>query len=312
MTVEARYEVLGVPLILECEDARLAAVADDCLLRHAGSCHEPPLRLRIDTVEKSAVECQALDVPQFGVEGAKLWIRNDTCDAWADKSIGAAQADVCASQRFFERGFPVTLVETLALFLAFGRRPITLHASALVLENRCVLLTGDEGTGKSTTAYACLRAGMTLVSDDVVYQSPTALPRYVWGHPASLYLLPDASSLFLELVGMAEVVRLNGERKIRVPVLSKYPGRTAPGHLVHGIVCLNRIHAKRSVFRTVSRETLAHSLTAFKGNVELSRPAMWEAAQRLADGPSAALEMGSDPDEVARAVIAWTRSLPEW
>ncbi len=45
------------------------------------------------------------------------------------------------------------------------------HAAALVQDGRAVLITGQGGTGKSSTALACLQSGMGYIGDDYVLLS---------------------------------------------------------------------------------------------------------------------------------------------
>ncbi len=45
-------------------------------------------------------------------------------------------------------------------------RPLTLHASAVALQGRALLITGPSGSGKSGLALALMALGARLVSDD--------------------------------------------------------------------------------------------------------------------------------------------------
>lgn len=50
-----------------------------------------------------------------------------------------------------------------------GRGDIVLHGSSVAVdENRAVVFLGDNGTGKSTLAAACISAGHEIVNDDVI------------------------------------------------------------------------------------------------------------------------------------------------
>ncbi|MBZ9821132.1 HPr kinase/phosphorylase [Mesorhizobium sp. CA4] len=62
--------------------------------------------------------------------------------------------------------FPL-LGPVMALAL-HGRGLLVLHASAIAVGGRSVILMGDKGAGKSTTAGAMIRAGHRLLTDDVV------------------------------------------------------------------------------------------------------------------------------------------------
>jgi hypothetical protein len=94
-----------------------------------------------------------------------------------------------------------------------------LHAAAVGTEAGGVLLLGSGGAGKSTSALACLQAGMALVSDDYTLvrlggSVPTA-------HPA--FAIAKAGLASLELLGSGLDARAAGARldwrgKRRLPI----------------------------------------------------------------------------------------------
>ncbi|MBN1413644.1 MAG: hypothetical protein JW973_00980 [Bacteroidales bacterium] len=51
--------------------------------------------------------------------------------------------------------------------LMHQRRLLPLHASTVIFKDKCLLIAGISGTGKSTLAIALLKAGGILVADDV-------------------------------------------------------------------------------------------------------------------------------------------------
>nr|WP_315051096.1 hypothetical protein [uncultured Brevundimonas sp.] len=59
---------------------------------------------------------------------------------------------------------------------------LTLHGSAVALSAGVVIFLGDKGAGKSTTAAALIRAGKSLLTDDIVAldcgSTPTLYPAY--------------------------------------------------------------------------------------------------------------------------------------
>ena len=89
-------------------------------------------------------------------------------------------------------------VHLLGLPLAaalFFRGAVALHASAVVLDGRALLVAGRSGSGKSTTTAAALAAGAALLSDDLCTLTPTPSgwmvePGYPW-----LRLSPDTGRL---------------------------------------------------------------------------------------------------------------------
>jgi hypothetical protein len=84
-----------------------------------------------------------------------------------------------------------------------------LHASALEVGGRALLLVGSEGAGKSTTAAALLRRGHAVLSDDVAPLSESedtfwvspGLPRLLLGAESARALWGDASAVPPQFLG---------------------------------------------------------------------------------------------------------------
>ena len=92
---------------------------------------------------------------------------------------------------------------------------LVLHASAVVREGKCAIFLGDKGAGKSTTAFAMIKAGYTLLSDDVVAITfdeagqPRVLPAF-----NQVKLLDDAATKFgLDLSEAAQIHPLVEKRR---------------------------------------------------------------------------------------------------
>lgn len=133
------------------------------------------------------------------------------------------------------------VIECLALLLASWRDRTPVHAGAVVHAGRAVLLVGTSTAGKSTLCYACLRAGLQLLAEDVVYVGLRGGLR-LWGNPRSIHLLPDARRLFPELADCTPEIQANGKRKLAIDVAAfgadrvrRYADRAA--------VCLIQRHA---------------------------------------------------------------------
>lgn len=103
---------------------------------------------------------------------------------------------------------------TWALLTRFDRQPF--HAAALAVDDAVLLLAGGTGSGKSTLAYAAARAGIEVLTDDIVFLQSTPAIR-VWGMPAPVRLLPDAAAHFDELAGIDPVQLHNGKKKVVAP-----------------------------------------------------------------------------------------------
>ncbi|HEU0299242.1 MAG TPA: hypothetical protein VFR37_07310, partial [Longimicrobium sp.] len=60
-------------------------------------------------------------------------------------------------------------MEMLALWLLTGLDREPLHAAGVVRGRTALLLAGPSGVGKSTLAYAALRSGLRVLSEDTVF-----------------------------------------------------------------------------------------------------------------------------------------------
>jgi hypothetical protein len=112
--------------------------------------------------------------------------------------------------------FRVRVLESVVLFLVTraGRHPV--HAAAIVRGSAALLLAARSGTGKSTLAYAAMRAGFRVLSEDAVYLQLD--PFRVWGVPRRIHLTPDSARFFPELASVPSVVLANGKTKLPVEV----------------------------------------------------------------------------------------------
>lgn len=80
--------------------------------------------------------------------------------------------------------------------LLFQRGETPLHASAVATDAGAIVIAGDSGAGKSTTARALLRRGCRFLSDDLVRLDPATL--LVQPGRPSLKLSAQAASAFGE------------------------------------------------------------------------------------------------------------------
>jgi hypothetical protein len=123
----------------------------------------PPLELN-DAVASHGDPADALRVESGG--GRFLRYESDRTVLWLDRELDRVVGWVGAAERLnqYERGRPLHAL--LGPWLA-QRGLRILHAGLVAVGTRGVLLPGPPRSGKTTTALACTRAGMSCVGEDV-------------------------------------------------------------------------------------------------------------------------------------------------
>jgi hypothetical protein len=89
-------------------------------------------------------------------DGVQFWLDREGKSLWA----------VWPSTSTLDDTASYLLGPVLGLLLRL-RGVTCLHASAVSIDNRCVVFVGEEGAGKSTTAAALAQQGFGVISDDV-------------------------------------------------------------------------------------------------------------------------------------------------
>lgn len=124
-----------------------AAEADVRIVRGEGLSSHTEL-LRSDVVTDEHVMFRVEDLAVFRISSGKL-IEVELLKEQPDRDIGIFLMGSCMGAILVQRGF------------------MLLHGSCVTDGKRSVLITGDSGAGKSTTAAEFLRRGWKLLTDDV-------------------------------------------------------------------------------------------------------------------------------------------------
>lgn len=91
------------------------------------------------------------------LDGTQFWIDRDHKKLWV----------TWPEHQSLENTASYLLGPVFGLLLRL-RGVTCLHASAVALENHCIVFVGPAGAGKSTTAAAFAKAGYGIISDDIV------------------------------------------------------------------------------------------------------------------------------------------------
>ena len=109
-----------------------------------------------------------------------------------------------------------------------------IHAACVSLNGRGVLICGPPGSGKSSLAYACAKAGFTFVSDDVTYlirdETPNVLGRCHW-----IRMKPGAQQLF----DIKELAELDEEGVAELRTDTELGFECSPAGVVAALVFLD-------------------------------------------------------------------------
>jgi hypothetical protein len=144
-------------LVVEDEDDATDAVAEPITIRLLGS---PKSDVPAFPPGVHVAEDHRLHVVDDGVHAA-LDLSSQTIDLF-DITTGPIAPQTAVGRTL-----------SLALSLALRERGfIALHAAAVLIRERALLLVGDSGAGKSTTALALVEAGCVPMTDDQVFLKP--------------------------------------------------------------------------------------------------------------------------------------------
>jgi hypothetical protein len=216
--------VLGIPTRFETNGREVLEAVEETfgawrvLDAHPEYVDAAPARVRIEIVPGGEGPHEHAPVRFDAVGEGVAVMTSPGSRGRADAGARLAEARVTEALARDGEHFRGWVVEGLALALLtrLDRQP--LHAAAVARGGRALLLAGRGGVGKSTLTYAAHRAGLQVLSEDIVFVQLNAAPR-VWAMPRLAHLLPDAARFFPELAGIAPVLRANGKWKIPVSLL---------------------------------------------------------------------------------------------
>ncbi len=167
-----RFSALGLEVLVGSNENSMIELA-----RRSFGYFEPALEtapsMTIDVV--MAYEPRTLETPRTTSirhrERAGLFTATDGASMLAaDLQNGRAAlfVDSCSDPEIVRRD----LLEAIVWRFATWQGMIAIHAATVVVGNRSLVLRGPGGAGKSTLAYAAVRAGHVLVAEEVTWYDP--------------------------------------------------------------------------------------------------------------------------------------------
>jgi hypothetical protein len=204
----------------------------------------------------------------------------------------------------FQRNRPWQSLLTAAL----AREGVeTVHAAMAARDGAGVLLTGPDGSGKSTTTFACLAAGLEILGDDAICLERRPGARTVTAHAlhAVAKLSVDGLAAFPELAAETERYEdpARDERALRLGAGAR-SGRAVPSASLAALAFPRLGAGQASAVRPLAGSRAApallqQALSAEPGRLERVFETLTEVAASV---PAFALEVGRDPAGLAAAV----------
>jgi hypothetical protein len=305
-----RIAVLGIPVHFESNAPAVIATAESAFAAWRDA---PATRPEVDEV---SVRIIVQPGDEGGAEHARLYFRviGDRVLFGSHGSAGIADPARREATAFVTPGlvadrdhFRYGVVEamTLSLITRLDRQPF--HAAAIVRAGSALLLAAPSGVGKSSVAYAALRAdrGISVLSEDTVFLQ--ARPRLrVWGLPGFVHLPPHLRDTLPELAHLVPAVMANGKTKLAVDLraLDRLPG--APVVERAALCILSRGAAQPGLSHLSSRQALARLESSLnEPGFDVFAETIRTPLAHLAAGGAWLLELGDDP----RAAVPWLEEM---
>lgn len=219
---------------------------------------------------------------------------------------------VVASARcvpWYERAAPLRAVLHLGL-----RRSTRLlvHAAALGHRSAGMLLAGAAGSGKSTTAMACVLAGLGYAGDDYVVVDVGAQPPRAYSLYGTAKLVAGTAILLPELACRFPAVAGTDGEKLVVDLAGTWPAQMRPEVALSAIV-VPSVRPGLAEPR-LTRCSPAHALRALAPTTIHQLPsvggsALAPLAALVRTVPAYALELGGPPHAAATALISLLKEL---
>jgi hypothetical protein len=320
-----RLLMAGKPVSLRCAGLALQeqvlpalahlAAGEDCRAEPALTVHlwdsastrvEPPRRPAVREDHAYGALYHLHDPPVRAVYQPGL----ETLSA-VDFDAGLAWHWVAAAseQPYWEQACPI---RQLLFWWLSAQGYLQVHGAAVGLPGGGVLLVGKAGSGKSTTALACLGSELLYAGDDYVAVAVEPEPRVQSLYSSGKLEPAHVRTLLPRLVPLlANADRLQEEKAV-IYAHEHFPEQTTPGFPLRAIVVprVQRGQRESRIVRSSRREAFAALAPSTMVQLHTADSAAWSTMARLtALVPCFGLELGSDVGAIPGVLSAFLREL---
>lgn len=233
----AEFHPLGFPLRLSTNSLAVLDAAAESWNGYIRAFDRPPLEMRVLVHLDGPVPAQE---PVYRAQRNLFTIIGDSanfgiCDLETGYCFCCITPAVARAPYFRNH-----LLDTMAFFTLDYLYITILHAGCVALNGRGVLLAGNAGAGKTCLAYACVKRGWTLISDDFAALLRDPGNNSVIGRPHRIRFRPESFDLFPELKTYASSITPFGKHLFDLRTGAIPNVRTAPCCRAEKIVFLDR------------------------------------------------------------------------
>lgn len=282
---------LGMPLVIDAPSEDVLDLVKQACCDWKGDI-DPDARTLHLTMQPTewAAPCSSGGIQ---INGSQISVSGSGMEGGACAQRGAAWCRLNDPTKMDALRLREEVLDPLILFLMTRNGRVPIHASAFLVGDLAVVLAGPSGTGKSCLALAARRAGLPVLSDDIVYVQLEPVLR-VWGMPQHIHVFAQDLP-----AGVASKTRLrNGKLKHGIAIGNGTIARVAQ----RVAVCLMQPGA------AVAIDVIAPEDVALKGNdlepgFDLLACPIEAALERLTANGAIGLTLSSDPDAAIRCLL---------
>ena len=230
---------------------------------------EPDVEVHLDSAGAASTDSDELQVV---IDGASTHGWMPTVGAFRVSS--GRTISVAPLPNVDERALRMAIVGPLLGVILAQRGKFVLHASTVAINGRGVAFCGASGAGKSTLSAALLRAGHTLIADDMtVIDIHGAIPWVQPGFPR-IKLWPDATSALAYDTETLPLIHPDREKR-SVPATTDFHARAVPlarcyllrDAAAHAIAALSASEAIVSLVKCTYQSAWLHQGRTAGGNL---------------------------------------------